>query len=94
MIPPAMPDATSLRSFHQFRGESAIESVPEWKQRHLFNKLQERKFLGDGTNDFFIFFRFDAASAVDHEASAFEQGDCRAQNIELLFPHPRKVLWD
>ena len=47
---------------------------------------------GDGLHDFFIFFRFDAARAVDQDAPGFKQRNCRAQNAELLLAHSQKIL--
>src|SRR5204863_8546746 len=71
IIPPATPDATSLRCSLQFRGKSAVESVPEWKQEHLLGQFEAGKFLCHGLDYFFILFRLDAACAVDQDAFSF-----------------------
>src|SRR5437868_2539210 len=83
----------SLELPNQFRGIGAVESIAKRDDGFLFVEAKKRKFFQNRVNDFFVFFRLQAAGAVNQNAAAFQQRNDFSDDAKLFRGHAREVVW-
>src|SRR5919108_1014310 len=82
-----------LCTSHKSCRKCAVELVAEWQRRLLLVNAQGSELARQATNNLFVLFRLEAASAVNEHASRFEKRQHRAQDFELSRLHLGELGW-
>lgn len=78
--------------FHKEGGKRSVEMIVDWHRRPGFREAYLRDLSVDIIGDSFVFFRFDAASAVNEPTAGLQELNGCLDDPPLKMLHPRKVL--
>src|SRR5579884_202476 len=82
-----------LRGADKPRRVSAVKTIAKRQQPLLVFEAQAWPIGENSSHDLLVFFRFEAAGAVNENALRFQQRDERPGKRDLLFLHAQEIRW-